>query len=160
MATMEQQRAALAAKVQAVNAVHKEALALYPFLADVFRPLIGQKVVKADGTLLAKVKALLPTFQYTVLHSITPRHDRYSLRWLVQDGVRLPGDGGCIYHDINVGVGCLKDGVLIQLYPPFEGRADYTVAEIEANRARYADAAKAQNEALTALTHFGVAGPL
>ena len=53
---------ALDAKVKAVNKANAYATKLYPMLASVFKPLVGQKVLKADGSILAKYAKLMPDF--------------------------------------------------------------------------------------------------
>src|SRR5581483_4429100 len=100
--------AALKAKVKAVNAAHKHAIVLHQALTEVFRPLVGQQVLKATGDLLQKVEKLLPPNLTQVglfgLHVYRHRSD-YSLAWTVKTCEQIEGAGSCLYYEHTVYVG-------------------------------------------------------
>jgi hypothetical protein len=54
----------LEAKIKAHNRAATRGLELYAALTEIFRPLVGKQVCKANG-LLAKVNALLPKLENT-----------------------------------------------------------------------------------------------
>ena len=56
---MDERPARLAARVKAVNAAHACANELHRTLIDIFRPLVGVKLFKVDGSFLAKYLPLL-----------------------------------------------------------------------------------------------------
>lgn len=77
----EQAKNELEAKVKSVNQAHKYANELRPILTELFRPLVGEKVEKADGQLLEKVKKLLPAFPCTPQLNVYKLASSYSLAW-------------------------------------------------------------------------------
>lgn len=143
----------LAARVRAVNRAHAYAAKLYPQLAEPFRPLVGQKIMKAGGTLMAKYAAMLPKLPYGQGLQVTPHHTDYSLSWTVKTWESV--DGGGYYYDIGVYIGNLRNGVLTELCKPFEGRTDYDPLEVHAARERYKEAKRLADEAHSALWPFG-----
>lgn len=150
---------ALSAKVAAVNKANAYALEIYPRLRLVFEPLVGQKILKVDGTLLAKVEKLLPEFPCSPgLHAYESSSD-YSLRWCVKTMESYQSrQSDCqiaSYYEADVYIGTLENGVLTKLYEPPILRTDFTVGEISNLRAAYEKAKEAAREARSALGPFG-----
>ena len=146
----------LAAKVEAHNILHEAANSMYEQLVPIFKPLLGCKVIKADGYLLSKIKetvAATVSLKDTRVHfwQHTTRTD--TLAWSVKSCVNANGRG--YYAETVVEIGELAGSVLrgIRVHPNF--RVDYKVEEIEAAREAYAAAKKAADTAYSALFPFG-----
>jgi len=124
----------LPAKVEAVNEANRSAMELQRQLLAFFSPLVGQKVQKHDGSLLAKVdKALkeylskqpsLPVFHVYRSNSV------YTLRWTVKSSKSY--GAGCSYAEATAYVGDLVGDVLVSLGEPVVLRDDYTVEGVRA----------------------------
>jgi hypothetical protein len=143
----------LAAKVKATNNAHRYAMELHNKLAPIFADLVGHKLTKQDGSLMAKFEKLLPEFPCTsALHVYRGRSD-YSLYWMVKTCEVV--NGTATYYEIGCYVGELRDGVLTKICNRPELRTDYTVEEVEANRKAYEEAAKVADEAKGKLYPFG-----
>ena len=143
----------LALKVQAVNAANAYANGLAPCLAEIFAPLVGQKVTKADGTLLAKVAKLLPKLPNTVALSVHRYESDYSLAFKVKACAWT--EGANCYHETMVYVVDLRNGVLTGMCKQYMHRTDYTADEVRAKRAAYEAAKKAADDARSDLHPFG-----
>ncbi|MGH7175043.1 MAG: hypothetical protein ACREGR_01640 [Minisyncoccia bacterium] len=157
---MNDKREALAAKVRAVNAVNKHAVQLQKVLNEVFRPLVGQPILKATGDLLVKVEKLLPAnLNPAGLFGLDVYRHRsnYSLAWTVRQCEQIKGGGSCLYHELTVYVGWLEGNTLKELTTnSTDGlRSDYTVEEVLGKREAYALAKKAADDAHSALHPFG-----
>lgn len=66
---MNSRRDYLVAKVKARNLVNKELRERVPFMIEALMPFIGKQVLKVDGTLLEKVRKVLPEIPNTVAFS-------------------------------------------------------------------------------------------
>lgn len=156
MATVREQ---LEAKVEAVNLAHDVGNKLYKELMLVFSPLVGQKILKADGTLLAKYAALVPPMPSNFMLHIYKLASEYSLAWVIRASVNNP-NGAQASHECTVYIGNIyKHSVLNGLYDGvngsmFEGRSDYTADEILCKRQKFAEAQKAFEDAKRALFPF------
>ena len=149
--------AALDAKVKAVNRANGEALKLHSVLVEIFRPLVGTKVEKADGTLLKKIADLLPELPYTSKLHVYKNVSNYFLAWNVK-AVEGYGEHHCTSHEASVYVGFLANGagfVLEKLADPPDLRTDYTAEEVLAKRADFDVKRKAADAAKCALGPFG-----
>ena len=144
----------LSPKVKAVNVANAYGIELYDKLAAVFTPLVGCKIEKADGTLLAKVAKLMPSLPHGVGLSVYRYTSNYSLMYVVKT-CESDGYNGCMYHETSVYIGEMRDGVLVKLCNKPELRTDYTVAEVEANRKAYEVAKEAASQAESKLHPFG-----
>lgn len=155
----------LKARVVAMNRCHKAMNELYPLLAVIFAPLVGQKILKADGSLLAKyaahVKPIMDKFntgnELSVWHA---SDNRYSLLWNVKVCENMPDDGTCVYEESSLYVGSTNNGMcdsqsLKELHPADVHRTDYTVKEILELRADYETKKEATEDARSALHPFG-----
>lgn len=152
----------LTANVRATNFAHAYANELRKRLMAYFAPLVGQKVIKADGTLLKKL--VLPEFPKEddfkqhpndTVHVYKLSSD-YSLGWTVKTCSTMPPHG-CVYYEATVYIGEMGYGggrdILTKLTPPSEDRrADYTVAEIMEKIALY-EAAQKIADGLKSLVH-------
>jgi hypothetical protein len=145
----------LAALVAAENKVVSYQQQLYPQLAAMFGPLVGKQIVKGDGTLLAKYKALLPELPSSPSLNVFYVKDNFSLRWTVKVSEPVPPNG-CVYREVSLYVGSLRDGVLTEIADPPQDRSDFTVEEILRKRADVEAADEALRGAKAALCPFGM----
>jgi hypothetical protein len=122
----------LAAKVEATNNVYRTANEFYVKLAAVFAPLVGQKVLTADGNVLAKYAKLMPVLPHGTRLRMWKQTSNYNLSW----GISGNAQAGEIsmYAEVSLYIGDLNGGVLTKLYPAPEFRTDYTVTEVEGKR--------------------------
>lgn len=157
----------LEAKVKAVNKANAYANELLPRLLEVYGPLLGQKIYKADNvTLLKKVADAVEALNLPNDHTMRVYRDasKYSLRYLIY--VYSHGDTFNAYHEAIASVnayheaiapvGMTEDGILKELYStvqPF--RTDYSVKTVEALRTNYKELKQEADEALSALYPFG-----
>ena len=144
----------LAAKVKATNKANQTAIELYPKLVAVFRPLIGQKIVKIDGSLLTKIADLLPPLPNDHDLRVYRNRSEYTLSWIVNASEQV-NDHSCTYAEIGLYIGDLNGNVLTKIYDEPQLRANYTVTEVEAQRAAYWSAQKVADAAKSALHPFG-----
>ena len=121
------------AKVAAVNRAHRVAMDVWQTMHDIFAPLVGEKIDKADGTFLAKIAKLLPKLPHD--HSITIIRDssEYSLAWSITCNEPICGDCGHLYYGITTYIGGMSGGRLTNFdhhedKPKY--RTDYTVKEL------------------------------
>lgn len=145
----------LIAKVAAVNRCHAAAKELFPQLVAIFTPLVGQKLEKASGGLLQKIRALLPEFPNTQQLQIYRSSSAYSLTWNVKT-CELTPPNGCVYHEVGVYVGSMSNGILTSVSENLsELRSDYTVEEVLRLRANYTVLKNAAQNAYGLLSDFG-----
>lgn len=145
----------LTAKVAAVNRANEYAARLYAALADNFAPLVGQKIIKADGTLLAKYEKLLPVLACSPDLHVYRHSSDYSLAWTVKTCEFMPPHS-CMYHEVTVYVGDLRGATLEKMtVHPFTGRTDYSVEEITGKRLAAESAKKVADELRSDLYPFG-----
>jgi len=150
---------ALNSKVAAVNNANRIALALHPVLYDIFAPLVGQKVVTADGVLKTKVARLMPALPDTdVLRVHRPRCQE-SLTWTVTTWTLVNHGAAGDYknrrveqHRAAIDIGTLDNGVLIDVESNMDPlRVDYNVDEIWAEIATLTAARKAEKRSQRAI---------
>jgi len=145
----------LEARIRAVNRANAYANELSAKLKELFRPFVGQKVLKADNTLMEKYKKVLPKFTCTPNLSVYRYTSEYSLVFIVKT---CEGDnnGHAYYHETSVYVGELQNGFLTKVGDePLNLKTDYTAADITAKRQAYNAAKRLADEALSALHPFG-----
>jgi len=146
----------LEAKVKARNTAVEHGMALYKQLVEVFQPLVGQKILKVDDDLLAKVKQNMPSFKDLPEGISIFRHRAINaLAWKVK--VRVPVENAeiWVYQDVTVYIGDTDGQTLVNILPPFEGRTDWTADEVEEKRQAYKEAKKKADAAHSALYPFG-----
>jgi hypothetical protein len=145
----------LTAKVAAVNRANEYATRLYTALAEKFAPLVGQKILKADGTLLAKYAGLVPTLPCSPDLHVYRHSSNYSLAWTVKTCEFMPPNG-CMYHEVTIYIGYLQGATLEKMIStPFTGRTDFSVEEIIGKRAAYESAKRVADELRNDLYPFG-----
>jgi len=144
---------ALKARVVAVNRCHAEAKRVFAEMVAVFTPLVGQKLDKADGGFLEKIKKLLPATPNTPRLQVYRGSSSYSLYFVVKTCEVCDGHGH--YHEIGVYVGNMENGVLTSMYENFSARDDYTVEDVLQKRADYRAAKAVFDKAQSALHPFG-----
>ena len=132
-------------KIRAVNSANAHANKIYEELSKFFIKHVGEKILKTDGSLLAKFK--LPDIKPDIPNLRVYLKDcKYNLLWVVT----INGFESHVY------IGTINTyNVLEKIYPPCNKRSDYTVEEILENRKQYLIAKKAASEALNKLYEFG-----
>jgi hypothetical protein len=158
--TRKASSSALEARIRGVNRANACANELAPKLAEVFEPLIGQKIEKVDGPLLLKVEKLVEPVLPSYSHELhVYRHTSpYQLAYTVK--TCEPQDKGdyqvAHYHETTIYVGEMNNGVLVRLNPmPTTFRTDYTASGITAARDAYKQAKAKADEAHSMLYPFG-----
>lgn len=144
----------LAAKVAAVNLAHKAANELHPVLAEYFRPLVGQTITKKDGTLLERIKKLLPKFNISPNISVFGSGSRYSLSFTIKTVMNY-GTHFCTYYEVNLFIGNMRNGVLTDMEAVIERPTNYTVEDVLEKRAAAKRALTAYHEARSDCDVFG-----
>jgi len=145
----------LTAKVAAVNRANEYAAQLYTVLAERFAPLVGQKILKVDGSLLGKYAGLVPELPSKRDIHVYRHSSDYSLAWTVKTCEFMPPHS-CMYHEVTVYVGDLRGQTLEKMtIHPFSGRTDYSVEEITGKRAAYESAKRVADELRGDLYPFG-----
>ncbi len=143
----------LAARVKAVNRANEYAGVLYQKLVEVFQPLVGQPVLKADGQLFKKI--VLPELANKNSLSVYRLDSKYSLAWVVKTCEYIEVSNSCVYHDTTVYVGSIDGNVLTGILSPPNEYPAYTVEQVVAARNYYKDLKKIADEAKDALYPFG-----
>lgn len=130
----------LPANIEATNEANRLAMELQGRLLAFFRPYVGKKVAKADGTLLAKISEKLKDFLGKLpctpsLH-VCRLSSVYSMDWTVRVSKNYGEgmSGGATYAVANVYVGELSGDTLTKLGDPVVLRTDYTVESIQEAR--------------------------
>jgi hypothetical protein len=149
----------LDAKVQAQNTAAFIANELYPVFRGIFEPMVGQKVLKADGSLIAKIEAQLPKIQniqrVQVYRQSTQQNLYWSLCWAVKVSCTVKNRPFCEYQEVYITVGSLDDGVLVELVDETDKkRDDYDVNDIRRLQEVYRVKMKEAREAERALYPF------
>jgi hypothetical protein len=145
----------LPAQIRAVNNAHNYANQLFPILREVFAPLVGTKILKATGELTEKVKKNIPVLPNSVPLLVYRHTSEYSLVYYVKTCEHIP-EFSCVYHEVPVFIGDLRDGILVKLNDNFQNyRSDFTEKEILEKRENFREAEKKFNEARSALYPFG-----
>lgn len=144
----------LACRVVAANNAYKYANTLYDFLVEKFFPLVGKKILKADGQLLAKYEVELPPPMSRVTFTAYRISSHLSLGWKVSACAFMPPNG-CMYHSASVYIGDLDGTILTSISPHPTYRIDYTVGEIIALRKTYKTLQNLADNAKSALYPFG-----
>lgn len=149
----------LTARVKAVNTANKKANELFVTLSNIFKPLVGQPVLKADGELLAKVEKLLPKPSDDRNLTIYRTKSAYSLSWTVKAcegiGGNTSGKHTCLYHEATIYVAQLDSNAIQYVRDAQPFRCDYTAQEISDLRAKAAQAKKDYEAATSNLGPFG-----
>lgn len=153
----------LEAKVRAVNSAHTQASSLHAILTTVFVNLVGKKILKVDGELLAKIAAVLPELPKGTGLNIWRKRSEYSLAWGISASESYSSgfpDGEhrtSVYHETTVYVGRLDGGILAEMteFQPQSMRTNYTATEIAIRRATAEDLKKKYDKVISDLFPFG-----
>jgi hypothetical protein len=124
-------------------------------LVDLFTPLAGRKICKADGTLLSKYAGLAPSRLPRPYIEVSRQRDTSGLAWCVRAVVDTRRSGYVTYC-VYVYVGDMDDdGTLINMNTEKRGlRIDYTVEEVLAKREAYKAAQRLADELNAAQSPF------
>lgn len=148
----------LEARVKAKNRANAKANELYKVLEPIFRPLVGQKVFRADGGVLKKVENLIDRFT-GYIESQRIRIYRYTSEYSVVYNVNVWENvvdrNHCIYEESSVYVGSVHNGVLVSISEPPALREDYKAEDVERAREEYQKAQKVADNLKMALFPFG-----
>ena len=148
----------LAAKVAATNQCNAEAARLYAVALPSVRALVGQKIIKVDGSLTTKARKAMNADlfrSYNCGFQIYKLGSNYSLAFVVKCSVNNES-GSCSYAETAVYLGELDGQTLAKTCEDrIHARSDWTVAEVLALRQVAADAAEASRNAESALSPFG-----
>ena len=122
----------LDAKVQAQNTAAFIANELYPVFRAIFEPMVGKKVLKADGTLLAKVEEQLPKIQnISGVHVYRQNSVFCTLCWVVKVSCAVKGSPFWEHKEVYITTGLIDGVVLGKLFDEIDKkRDDYDVNEI------------------------------
>ena len=156
---VDKRRATLDARVKATNTVHAWANRVSPILRERFRPLVGTKILKVDGSFLEKYKALCEVPTPDKMHRICRDSTAYGLSFSLDVCVCVEGYENCIYERSTVYVGDFAGQVLKEVKPaPLASqtlRTDYTSEQVLALRAEADRLDKLARDAKAALYPFG-----
>ena len=146
----------LTAKVGAVNKANKYANELSGELVRFFTDYVGKKILKADGTLLAKIAALAPKFKNSTSISVYRQNSNFTLAWVVKTCEPLPPHS-CVYHETTIWVGDLDNGLLKGVREDKQPyKTDFSVEEISKKREEYEKVKNQLDEIEGDLYPFGV----
>lgn len=152
----------LAARVIAVNIANNYANSLFDKLSPIFKPFVGQKIIKIDGSLLEKVQKLIPQDlgqKFLSGSSIQVYRDssQFSIRYTVKSCVNIEGGCSCVYYETSVYIGEFDGQNLKSIHdnPDTQRRIDFTAEEITAKREEYKRLKKLADDAMSALQPFG-----
>lgn len=142
-----------------MNRCHKQANLWYPRLREIWEPLVGTKILKADGhTFLQKYANLMPALPtgHGAKSAMVYRHtSEYNLAWCVKVCEQCIGTEHCLYYEVTIYIGGMSNGVLTDVIDNEDRRCDYTEGWLLDKRRVFAEAETALNEAKSALFPFG-----
>lgn len=143
------------ARVKARNRANEEANRLQALLIPFFAPYVGQKILKADGTLLQKIKDKMPALEDAQVpgRHIYRQTSDYTLGWTVKTN-EMDSEHTCTYAETTAYIGDLRNGVLEAIAKGHTHRTDWTVAEVQAVREQIRAAENALSEARSKLGPF------
>ncbi|RTL00390.1 MAG: hypothetical protein EKK57_07255 [Proteobacteria bacterium] len=133
---MNMQLAKLTAAVDAQNAANQIANDLFPKMREAFRPFVGKKILKADGSLTQAVQnAIARIFPDNKVARVFRSQGRYHLGFRVSVS-RNYSEHSCLYKEAGVVVGMMDGGgILDKIYEEnLSLRTDFRVEEIQAAR--------------------------
>ncbi len=127
-------------KVDLVNRVHTLCNGYKPVLIDAMRPFVGQKIVKADGSLTAKARAALDAVFTAAPTDCHVYYDASHCSLWVEIKGHENGERYTIYHKGAILIGYVTNQELAELKPdPCGYRTDYTADEVLKARKRIDD---------------------
>lgn len=122
------------AKCKAMNKANQYGIELYEKLVAIFKPLVGQKIEKADGTLLAKIQKLIPELPCEPFFRAYKKSSNYSLFWgiYVSEPVIDDERNSYLNHEVSLYIGDMRDAVLMEIRDAHDRRTDYNADEVMA----------------------------
>ena len=144
----------LAAKVKAQNMVNAEANNIRRLLVDYFQKFLNQKIYKADGTFLEKIKQNLPAAKYgRLVHC----RSAYGVYFKLDFNVKVEGREFVVYAHQDISIGDVSNNILTKLFPTTGNiyRDDYTPKEIINLREQHQAAMKIARDTEFKLSGFG-----
>lgn len=136
-----------------VNEANRLARVLHKQLVPIFQPLLGKRIFKADGSLLAKYDPGILNFgdnsggvcpiHYQVAHE----KYTYRLVWKIKVSTGNVFDSRWEYYTTSVCLGSVENGVLTNVYDKAPDETKYTVEEILALQDKIDEAKDAYDKA-------------
>lgn len=149
----------LEAKVAARNQVNALALEMAPKMIEALRPFVGQKILNQGDVLSAKVKAALPSGEYTPERHFWYTANKYALWANFKTCTSSPGHYGdhhvASYAETSFLIGEMDGHTLKAVKNGQTARTDFTVEEIQKAREAFKAAQAALDSAQSALSGFG-----
>ena len=106
----------LAARIKARNRAGEVAKELFPQFVEIFKPLVGEKVCKVDGSFLKKIADQLPSGDYPdAFPDPTVMYYRNRSEYTVSFTIKTcasNGEEGCAYEEVTVYVADLSNGIV------------------------------------------------
>lgn len=155
-------KTALAAHIAARNFINQKHNDFHPLVMAAMAPFVGQKVCKADGSLLAKVEKCLPPIAITEgwqAYYSTGHGYSLTLNLKAWRQVQKAGEKYSVscYEETALYIANLQNGILISLYSDLDKRrTDFTEAEIMQARLEVSRRKEQLSEAESKLFQFGV----
>ena len=145
----------LSAKVIAVNRVHSVANDLYPKLVEVFKPYVGEKILKHDGSFLKKIEGIASFVDMRDMHNMHNFriNSDYNLAWTIKTSEKDSATT-CLYYSVGLYIANISNGVLTDIMNADQRRTDFTVEEVEEKQRLLKEAYKAYDKAKSALFPF------
>lgn len=126
----------LKARIEVINKSHQTANEYYPKFINIFEKYVGQKVLKADGCLLAKIATEVANLSLpnTPNLQIYRQRSNHILWWTV----RASSCGHWTHtYESTIDIGELDLGTLKNISPHISYRDNFTVEEALVNREAY-----------------------
>jgi len=146
--------ARLTAKVKAVNRANAYAQELYERLMPIFEPLVGEKILKQDGALLAKIMKLMPELPNTDVLCVFRSLSACSLEFHIRAMEHADDFRGNVYHEAHLYIGELDRGTLVALAQLPNVRSDWTIREVAEGHKKVEEAQEALDNAKRAIHPF------
>ena len=154
---MHHDNAVIKARCEAVNRANAYAAEIWPKLEAIFKPYVGQKVCKVDGSLLAKIKKEVDALELSKPKDINVYRypSGYSINYVVTADTYH--NNRSYRHEHTIYVANIRDGILESIYEK-DPQADptvFTVDHVIRVREAFKVARDAFSEAQSALYPFG-----
>lgn len=146
----------LETRVKGVNNAHQYGNELYHILVKVFKPFIGQKVIRKTGGLIKKIQDIIDSLDLP--HSVPIQvyrksYSDYSLSYVVKTCQTL--NQTAYYYEVSVYIGNIENGILKDINYPFpDFKTDFKAKTIQENRKLYKELQEKADKAKSALFPF------
>ena len=152
---MDHTRENLAIMIEARNVACKAAVMAKPILVEYFKDWVGMQIATAKGSLIKKVLDSVPDLSF--LHDIEGYHQTrcslsYCFGYVFKSCVVV--DGIATYDEVDILIGFVEDGVLIELKDREEDMGEYSLDAILAAGAKLKKAEEDMREAQRELCNF------